>query len=179
MTMRRFSCFMMLAAMLAGCCVAAARDRKTGLNLSYNELSATFSLPMAATEELRLSLNLDMTGVVSGKCLYPGLSADVAYLYVFGEKVFESGERMEFFAGPGANAGYVRNFDGRYGVMAALSGHIGFEYVFNVPVSLSLSLEPALGIHVNRDRFGYVNTDLYKAGLAHSLLPHVGIMYHF
>ena len=60
-----------------------------------------------------------------------------------------------------------------------LSGHIGFEYVFNVPVSLSLSLEPALGIHVNRDRFGYVNTDLYRAGLAHSLLPHVGIMYHF
>ena len=120
-----------------------------------------------------------MTNVISGKNLYPGASVEVLYLFSFARKQFDSGESMLFYAGPGINAGYVRNFDGRYGVMAALSGHIGFEYVFNVPVSLSLSLEPALGIHVNRDRFGYVNTDLYRAGLAHSLLPHVGIMYHF
>ena len=170
---------MMLAAMLAWCCVAAARDRKTGLNLSYNELSATFSLPMAATEELRLSLNLDMTGVVSGKCLYPGLSADVAYLYVFGEKVFESGERMEFFAGPGANVGYVRNLNMRYGVMASLTGNVGFEYVFTVPVSLSLTLEPSLGLHFGSDADGNISMDFYKAGLLYSLCPHVGIKYLF
>ena len=156
-----------------------AQNRSVGGNFAYNEFSAMLRMPLEEKQSVRISANLDMTNVISGKNLYPGASVEVLYLFSFARKQFDSGECMLFYAGPGINAGYVRNFDGRYGVMAALSGHIGFEYVFNVPVSLSLSLEPALGIHVNRDRFGYVNTDLDRAGLAHSLLPHVGIMYHF
>ena len=179
MIMRRISCFLMLAAMFYGHCAAAAQDRKAGLNLAYNEFSAVLGFPVKEGESLRLSLNLDMTGVIPGEYLYPGLSAEVAYLFVEWDKVFESGEKMEFYAGPGANIGYVRNMDRRYGIMVALSGCAGIEYYFNVPVSLSLTIEPSLGLHVSRDSSGNMNMDFYKAGLLYSVCPHIGIKYSF
>ena len=60
-----------------------------------------------------------------------------------------------------------------------LQGCIGLEYMFNVPVSLSLSLEPCLGVHFREDRFGEINMDFHKAGLISSIFPHLGIKYRF
>ena len=179
MIMKPFLYPALLLAMLFPHRIAAAQDRETGIHLAYNELSAVFSTPLKENETLRLSLNLDMTNMISGDSFYPGVSAEAAYLFLFAGKVFQSGERMFFFAGPGANAGYVQNFDGKYGFFAALSGCVGFEYVFNVPVSLSLGLEPSLGLHVSENRAGETVLDFYRPGIAYALVPHVGIKYRF
>ncbi len=160
-------------------CVAAAQDRSAGLNLAYNEFSAFIGLPLEKNESLRLSLNLDMSGVISGEYLFPGISADAVYLFSFGSSLHAAGESSSFFAGPGISAGYVRNLPGSLGIMAALTGCFGFEYTFAVPVSLSVSLEPSIGIHINEDEFGYVTMDFYKTGFFYSLLPHIGIKYRF
>ena len=59
------------------------------------------------------------------------------------------------------------------------AGKSGAHYVFMVPVSISLTLEPCIGLHLSRDRFGYLSMGFYKAGLIYSLLPHLGIKYRF
>lgn len=157
----------------------AAQSRATGLSFAYNEFSAEYRMPLKGKEMLRLSASLDMAGVISGRNLYPGISADVLYLYEFARASFQSGESMSFMAGPGASAGYVRNHEDMYGAMLSLAGCIGFEYIFTVPVSISLTFEPVLGLHVSRDSFGYVSMSFYEAGLKSSLWPHLGLKYRF
>lgn len=158
---------------------AADRDRTIGLSFSYNEFSAVLGIPLKSGEHFRISANMDMDGVISGDSLYPGISTDAVYLFEFARADFPNGESMTFMAGPGAAAGYVREFKGSYGVMASLTGFIGFEYDFAVPVSVSLSLEPCIGLHVSRDRFGYITMGFYKAGIIYSLAPHIGVKYRF
>ena len=156
-----------------------AQNRSVGGNFAYNEFSAMLRMPLEEKQSVRISANLDMTNVISGKNLYPGASVEVLYLFSFARKQFDSGECMLFYAGPGINAGYVRNLNMRYGVMASLTGNVGFEYVFTVPVSLSVTLEPSLGLHFGSDADGNISMDFYKAGLLYSLCPQVGIKYLF
>lgn len=170
---------LLAAAMYVMCSSASAQVRSAGLSFSYGEFSATLRLPDMEGWILRPSLNLDMTRVISGESVYPGLSADIFYLHIFAVKDFASGERMEFYAGPGASAGYVRNYEGEYGIMASFAGCAGFEYVFKSPVSLGISLEPGLGVHLARDMYGEVNLDFYSAGFFNSLFPHINIRYRF
>ena len=144
----------------------AAQSRAAGLSFAYNEFSAVYRMPLKGKEMLRLSASLDMTGVISGRNLYPGISADVLYLYEFARASFQSGESMSFMAGPGASAGYVRNHEDMYGAMLSLAG-------------CSLTFEPVLGLHVSRDSFGYVSMSFYEAGFKSSLWPHLGLKYRF
>ncbi len=180
--MKRFSgiaVFVLAAVFAATGTDTAAREKTVGMSLAYNEFSATFTMPVKDRETIMISANLDMSGVIPGDCLFPGVSANVAYLYEFAGITFPSGESMGFLAGPGAGVGYVRDTSGAYGAMVSLTGCIGFEYVFMVPVSISLTLEPCIGLHLSRDRFGYLSMGFYKAGLIYSLLPHLGIKYRF
>ena len=156
-----------------------AQNRSVGGNFAYNEFSAMLRMPLEEKQSVRISANLDMSGVIPGDYLFPGVSANVAYLYEFAGITFPSGESMGFLAGPGAGVGYVRDTSGAYGAIVSLTGCIGFEYVFMVPVSISLTLEPCIGLHLSRDRFGYLSMGFYKAGLIYSLLPHLGIKYRF
>lgn len=172
-------CTMILLAAMFSFARAAAQDRSAGAGFAWNEFTASFQIRMNDDGFLRTSLNLDMTDVISGKSLYPGFSADAAYLFEFAEKRFRNREYFTFFAGPGICAGYVRNVSGDFGIMGALSGCIGFDYVFNVPFSLGLTLEPAIGVHLRRTAFGLTKMDFYKTGLISSLMPHLFIKYRF
>ena len=116
---------MILLAAMFSFARAAAQDRSAGAGFAWNEFTASFQIRMNDDGFLRTSLNLDMTDVISGKSLYPGFSADAAYLFEFAEKRFLNGEYFTFFAGPGICAGYVRNVSGDFGIMGALSGCIG------------------------------------------------------
>lgn len=177
--MRRTALITIISAVLLSCCPVFAQDRSAGLNLSCNELAAAIHLPLDDEGILCVSANLDLTCVLSGKELFPGVSADIVYLYVFADRRFDSGESMRFYAGPGFSSGYVRNMDGEYGAMASMTGCVGFEYLFNVPFSISLTLEPALGIHFHQDEYGGVGMDFHMPGLIASLFPHLGIRYRF
>ena len=169
---------LLLAVFLSGS-ILCAGDRTVGMKFAFNEFSASYQQKVRAGESFAVSVNLDMTGVISGEALYPGYSADILYVFEFAGKTRASGERIAFYAGPGFGFGYVRNSRDDYGAMIAMNGCIGLEYMFNVPVSLSLSLEPCLGVHFREDRFGEINMDFHKAGLISSIFPHLGIKYRF
>ena len=155
-----------------------AYGRAVGMLFSFSEFSASYQTLRREDELLRLSLNLDMAGVIPGDTGIPGVSAGFTYLYVFARKHYPSGESLMFYAGPGACAGYVRSSGGSYGFMAALSGCVGLEYLFCVPVSISLTLEPRLGIHA-RQSGNDMSAGFYMGGLVSSLYPHIGLKYLF
>ena len=123
--MKRFSgiaVFVLAAVFAATGTDTAAREKTVGMSLAYNEFSATFTMPVKDRETIMISANLDMSGVIPGECLFPGVSANVAYLYEFSGITFPSGESMGFLAGPGAGVGYIRDTSGAYGAMVSLTG---------------------------------------------------------
>lgn len=152
--------------------------KAAGISFCFNEFSASYRTAVKEDELLKLSLNIDMAGVIPGCCDAPGISAGITYQYVFSGKDYPSGESIRFFAGPGADVGYLRDSGGRYGCMVAVTGCVGLEYLFCVPVSISLTVEPCLGIHVRKDGNDLM-AGLYKAGLVYSLYPHLGLKYLF
>lgn len=175
--MRGKLCIIML---LSGCCAVSAQDRMIGGTFSFNEFALGFSSQISEKARYAVDANLDMTGIVLGEYDAPGFSVDFTYQFIIGRKKFPDGEVLSGFAGPGFSAGYVRGTDGKYGLLAGLCGIVGMEYSFRVPVSLSLSVNPVLGLTVNRPAPNSLyRMELYRYGLLYSLVPHLGIKYRF
>ena len=178
--MRRIACIFFLLALL--CCSVHSRERNmsAGATFAGNEFSLEFGKKVSDNLRCVVNANLDMNGVFSGKYDSPGISFDFIGQFVFASKKYGNGEVITGYAGPGVTAGYVRGNDGLYGLMAGVCGEIGMEYAFNVPVSLSLSLAPVLGVTVCRpeDSINF-RMGLYEYGLIASLMPRIGIKYRF
>lgn len=152
--------------------------RTVGGVLAYNEFTFSFQ-QYVSQDNFELNVNLDMADVISGRECYPGFSIDGCYNFTFAAATFGNGEKIRGYAGPGVSLGYVRDIDGKHCLIAGMCGNIGVEYLFNVPVSLSLSLNPTLSMAVKRNENGFLTMGAYKNGLIYSILPHIGIRYHF
>ena len=86
---------------------------------------------------------------------------------------------LRWHAGPGVTAGYARDRGASgYGLVAGICGSIGVEFAFRVPVSISVSLMPALATHV-RSENGTMKMYLYVNGLVQGLSPRLGIRWRF
>ena len=135
---------------------------------------------------------IDIYGVPSSRCSYPGIKANVSRYYSVGQA--ERGDiRFRFYAGPGISAGYVRDHDkGRgwdpssllgdnEGVALALSGGGGCLFDFGGRVSLDLSLTAELGTHIrrNEEEKGYFapSLSIYNNGILQALYPQLTILF--
>ncbi|MBP5398503.1 MAG: hypothetical protein J6Y32_07790 [Bacteroidales bacterium] len=120
-----------------------------------------------------INLFLDIHGLGWGKVNEPG--GALRYDYNFG---IGGNERLLFYAGPGAMAGYVADSDGRFGVALGLSASLGLRYLFPRNISLGVSLHPTLGYHIRREGERF-HMHIYEAGLWHSVLPEISVSYCF
>lgn len=109
--------------------------------------------------------------------LIPGVSLDFGYNYVLRTWRSEAGEGT-FFAGPGLKAGYMSDRNEDAGVTVGVTGNIGIDFRFRLPVIISVSVKPVLGLHLRGGEDGF-SLGLYKNGLIWGLLPEVGIKYCF
>ena len=107
----------------------------------------------------------------------PGVSLDFGYNYVLKHWESESGEGT-FHAGPGVKAGYMTDRKGQAGMTLGLMGCVGLDFRFHLPVTLSVSVKPVLGLHLRNDD-GNFSLGLYRNGLIFGLLPEVGVKYSF
>lgn len=108
----------------------------------------------------------------------PGFGANFSYNVVFASIDYASG-KMNWYGGPGFCAGYMRDYKKPSGIIAGLSGNIGFEYGFcDSPVTLSLSVTPTLAAHLSLGEKGPVLT-IWEYGFLFALSPKVGIRYRF
>ncbi len=135
---------------------------------------------------------IDIYGVPTSRCSYPGFKANVSRFYVL-EHTGRGAAQLTFYVGPGVSAGYVRDHDkGRgidlvslfgdnEGIALALSGGAGCRFDFDGRVSLDLSFTGELGVHVrrNEDERSYFSPSLsiYNNGIIQALYPQLTILF--
>lgn len=135
---------------------------------------------------------VDIYGVVTSRCSYPGYKLNVSRQYVFA-RIPRNGYSMTFYAGPGVTAGFVRDHDkGRgwdlvsltsdnQGWILAVSGDAGCRFDFGGAVALDLSLMAEAGAHFrrteNEDAYTAVSTSIYNNGILQALYPQLTILF--
>lgn len=125
-----------------------------------------------------VALEVDYSHSVMVSRTLPGVWARYGYNVVFAEKTYSDGT-LRCYAGPGVALGYITDtFNSQRGLAGGLTGTVGLEYAFKVPVILSVSITPCLGFHYCR-KDGAGHLDFYRGGITYSFLPNIGIKYSF
>ena len=148
----------------------------------------------ADTEDAFISTHfyVDIYGVVTSRCSFPGYKANVSRQYIF-KRVPCNGYSMTFYAGPGLTAGYVRDHDKGRGVdltslmsdnqgfILALSGDVGCRFDFGGLVALDLSFMAEAGAHMRRNEqekdYAAANFSIYNNGILQALYPQLTILF--
>lgn len=177
MPYRRF--LMMTAAFIVSMAGMYARPSGSiGGCFSLNGTGVSFHREMNGYTFWQIDLEVDYSHAVFRERSCPGVILRYGYNKVFKECRKETGT-LRFYGGPGVMFGYsMSNFNDRRGHVGGLTGTLGLEYVFDMPVTLSLSITPCLGFHLSRPGDSY-SMDLYLDGITYALLPTIGIRYEF
>ena len=168
------------------------RAQEAGLFSSPKGVGAVFRLPERDNVFHSATFYVDIYGVVTSRCSYPGYKLNISRQYIF-SRLQRNGYSMTLYAGPGVSAGYVRDHDkGRgfdlvslmsdnQGLMFALSGDAGCRFDFGGSVALDLSLTAEAGVHVrpNEREQSYQATylSIYNNGLLQALYPQFTILF--
>ena len=169
---------------------AGAQDFRTGIAVSPANIGLSADIPALSPFEFnRISAGADMYGILMGRTDRPGVSASYLHDFIFHISGNE-GLIASFYAGAGASAGWVRDFEqGSFnpvdntlkrdpGVMAALSGNIGCLLTFpGRSISVCVDMTGSFGgfARKNKDN-GSTLLSLYHNGIYRIMYPHVIIM---
>lgn len=137
---------------------------------------------------------VDIYGVATSRCSYPGFKANFSRQYVC-RRFQRDGYSVAFYAGPGISLGYVRDHDkGRgfdltslmadnEGFALAVSGDAGFFFDFGRNVFLDLSWTAEAGIHLRRNeaekKYTAASLSLYNNGLLQAIYPQLTVYFRF
>lgn len=139
-----------------------------------------------------LTAFVDIYGVPTGRCLYPGFRMNVSRQYVLQE--LDKGDfGMTFYIGPGISAGFVHDHDkgrwfdltslvgGNSGFMLALSADAGCRFDFGKRIAMDLSFALDAGIHVRRNEnekaYNATSLSIYNNGLLQILYPQLTFLF--
>lgn len=164
--------------LLASAFILPARPHAIGGSFSLNGAGVVYRQELRRDVFYEVGLEVDYSYSVFVSRTSPGAWARYCYNMVFAEKEYEEGT-LRFYGGPGVAAGYIRDaFSSCEGLAGGLTGTVGMEYSFKVPVVLSLSITPCLGLMYSRDGSGR-QLDFYFGGVSYAFLPSIGIKYCF
>ena len=168
------------------------RAQEAGLFSSPKGVGGVVRLPEKDNVFHSAKFYVDIYGVVTSRCSYPGYKLNVSRQYIF-NRLQREGYTMTFYAGPGVCAGYVRDHDkGRgidftslmsdnQGLMFALSEEAGCRFDFGGSVALDLSLTAEAGIHIRRNEreqnYAATYVSIYNNGLMQALYPQLTILF--
>lgn len=155
-----------------------AQSRSLGAEFSYSEMNLSYQHAIAEKTYVEINAGLVMSQVIPGKSEFPGIRGDFIYEFLLGDKPEGGRKKLTWVAGPGISAGFAGNADNEFGITVGLCAEFGFEYSFDVPVILSLSVNPLLAGHLRREK-DIFNFDLWTEGLIYSFIPRIGIRYRF
>ncbi|MBO6169681.1 MAG: hypothetical protein J6O51_06885 [Bacteroidales bacterium] len=163
-----------------------ANAQEAGLFNSPKGIGLVFRSAEKADAFNNLTAYVDIYGVATSRCSYPGYKMNFSRLYVFSRKPHD-GYSISLYAGPGLSAGYVRDHDkGRgwdisslmsdnQGIMLGISGGAGCRFDFGTRVALDLSLTAEAGLHLRRNEseknYSATNLSIYNNGLLQAIYP--------
>lgn len=168
----------MAAVMSATVSVLSARQYAIGGLFSLNGSGIVFRQELRSRIFYEVGLEIDYSYHVFVSQSSPGVWAKYGYNVVFVQKEGTDG-LLRCYGGTGVAIGYTNDpFNSQKGLAGGLTGTIGIEYVFKVPVILSFSITPCLGFQLDNST-GTKQLDFYYGGMTYGFLPGIGIKYRF
>ncbi len=155
-----------------------AQPKAVGATFSYAGIGLVYEHTTDSGSFIDANLRMETTSVYNYLRKDPGISASFTWNMVFAELESREGNKIRFFAGPGAAVGFAPDLKAGHGLVVGLKGRIGGECTFKRKINVSLSISPVIGLHMTAKN-GMTNMLLYKNGLMYSIMPEVGIKYAF
>lgn len=168
--------------LLISCCaISYAQPKALGLRGGASGTAVTYQHYLSHEKFLSVDAGVDFGYSVSGKL---GALVNGNYNFIWASPKWTKKGTWNIYAGPGISTGWVedrciiKNGEQRAnyytrGFMLALSGQVGIEYNFRIPLQLSLEVRPCAGLHLANKSVSF-----YDNGLL-GFIPSLGIRYTF
>ena len=127
-----------LALVLLSSAVAIAQPRAVGLRVGNYGVDVSYE--NFAGEQDFLEFELGMDNVFNSNAFH----LDGIYNFMITRPDWSAYGQWGVYAGPGASVAVWDNGEGDNVVYAGLLGNVGIEYVFDIPLQISLSLRPRM-----------------------------------
>lgn len=161
--------------------VANAQPRALGLRGGATGAEISYQHSFAGDQFLSIDMGIDPGYNVKGSL---GGKVTGVYEFIWARPRWTKKGSWNIYAGPGISAGYVddrivikagteRANTFSRGYMVAVTGQVGLEYNFEIPLQLSLEVRPLAGLHISKNHFGF-----YDNGLL-GFAPSLAIRYTF
>ncbi len=169
-----------ITAVLAGCLPVRAQVRRVSAGGFYSFKGCGLSVMFDTPEHFsRATVLADFTGLLSGSHKEPGVQAGYWVLYPLARWDVFDDMSVRPYVGPGLQAGYVRDYDKGFGVVAALGAGAGFRADFSRRVSIDLGWTVSAGVHLQARNFHNTRATVWQNGIYKILLPELSILYRF
>lgn len=156
----------------------SAQPKSAGVSFSLGGISASYEHVIDSESFVDIGLKAECTDMFFGNSTFPGITASVTWNMVFATKESCNGNEIRFFAGPGMTFGAGHDLLRLPGVIIGLKGRIGAECEFDRNMTISVSLNPVIGTHIQKFE-DYIDMRCYRSGLISTFLPEVGIKHRF
>lgn len=157
----------------------SAVPRSVGATFSPASSGIIYQHGLTSSTFYELSLEADYLRSVFKEPSRPGIRLSYNYCMAFSHKDYEDG-RLQFYWGAGVMAGWVSDcFRNSTGFAGGLTGTLGLEFMFRLPVCISLSISPCVGFQFAGRENEQISMKLYMDGLTWSFMPRLGIKYCF
>lgn len=155
----------------------SAGPRTAGAVFSFYRTGIEYGHTLKGKAFWNIGIGVEYGSSVFYRNLTPGVSLDFVYNYILRNWKSAAGEAV-LYAGPGLKVGYGSDGKENAGLILGLIGNLGFDFRFQLPVTISVAIKPALGLHLRGEDNNF-SLGLYRNGLILGLTPEVGIKYSF
>ena len=167
----------MFAALVCGM-KSHAQSKAVTSSWSYNGIGIGYEQRIDEKSFIQVDLRSELAELFYDRKAPIGVSGSFTWNLIFAQHLSRHGNKIIYFAGPGATAGWAKDSASSKGLIFGLKGRIGAECIFERGLALSVSVAPVLGMHAS-ERNNTINMRLYRNGLTYGMLPEVGIKYLF
>ncbi len=158
--------------------VLHAQPKSIGSTFSYAGTGLVYEHRTDDKSFVEIQVRMETSSVFNNRKFEPGITGSFTWNMEFADIEARDGNKVIFFAGPGAIVGLTEDLSSRRGVMFGLKGKIGAECRFDRKITVSMGISPVIGVHTAFHE-GMLNMLLYKTGLLYTIMPEVGIKYAF
>lgn len=161
------------------CCLDShAQSKALSSSWSYNGIGIGYEQHIDEKKFIQVDLRSEFTELFYDNKAPAGVSASFTWNVIFAQHPSRHGNKIIYFAGPGASIGWAKDIKAAAGLFFGLKGRIGAQCIFDRGLALSVSASPVIGMHASAKK-NAINMRLYRNGLTYGLLPEVGIKYLF
>lgn len=157
---------------------ASAQSRSVGTDWSFSGIGLTYSHDAGNKSFFEIQGKIELGEVFMNRTDIPGVSIAFTRNYIMKEWDDDEGNEIYLICGPGISVGWSHDFMKIQGFHIGLKGCFGVEFIYSRNMTISLCLNPVLGVHISEQN-DYMKMEYYRNGLLGIIIPEVGIKYSF